>query len=305
MRRPPLVSYLTFNRLGNTAITLPSLLRTYDDFELYLIDNGSRDDTWQFLQDTRDPRIKHLKKFEDNVGGAHGLNYALSFRKPDQDWVNFEYDVRIHDKNFITNFQKTYAAFPEFGGLSATLYPDQLKLIKGMIKGAPHRLIERNDIKVYVDSIMGFCSYIPYETMNELGYYDEVNCLLDIELNQRIIKCLKKRTGYAMDIHGSATAAGGECSTCIAYHEPCHSNRKCIHYYSRIITKVTEVVNAEVVEELTRKRLNGELAIYCNSIYSGTPMEPEDEKASLHIIELFKKFSDEFLATVVVPEEIE
>jgi len=301
MRRPPLISYLTFNRLGNTAITLPSLLRTYDDFELYLIDNGSRDDTWQFLQDTRDPRIKHKKRFEDNVGGAHGLNYALSFRKQDQDWINFEYDVRLHDKNFVQHFQAYYQAFPEFGGFSAVLYPEQLQLVESLIIKEPPRQLIKEDKRVYVDSIMGFCSYIPYEVMNQLGFYDEVNCLLDIELNQRIINCLHKRTGYALSIHCSQTAPGGECSTCIAYHEPCHSNRKCLKYYGRIITKVTETVGTHNIEALTKKRSHGKLPIKCGSIFStDVPMSEEDIEASKRIMALFKQYTDEFLQTVVI-----
>lgn len=300
MRRPPLVSYLTFNRLGNTAITLPSLLRTYDEFELYLIDNGSRDDTWQFLNDTRDPRIKHLKRFEDNVGGAHGLNYALSFRQPDQDWINFEYDVRIHDKHFVTHFLDYYRDFPEFGGFSATLYPEQLNLINTLIAKEPNRHLVRNNKNVYTDSIMGFCSYIPFETMNLIGYYDEINCLLDIELNERIRKCLNKQTGYAMEIHCSPTAAGGECSTCIAFHEPCHSNRKCLKYYGRIITKINEVIGTHNADALTKKRLAGKLPILCNSIFSNIPMSETDKQASMKIMALFKQFTDEFLKTVVI-----
>jgi hypothetical protein len=299
MRRPPLISYLTYNRLGNTAITLPSLLRTFDDFELYLIDNGSKDDTWQFLNDTKDPRIKHRKRFDDNIGCAHALNYGLSFRKEDQDWINYEYDFRIHDKNFVTHFWDVYEDFPEFGGFSATSFPEQTKMISTSIMNYPDKLIIRNGHRVYLDTIMGFCSFFPYETMNLIGYYDESLCALDIELNQRLNKCLGKKTGYVLDIHCSQALAGGYCPTCIAFHEPCignstdDQNSVCMKFYSRVITKVYETVKQDV-QGIIEKRISGELPIKCNSMYSSTPMSEKEKQESLQIIELYNKLSNEF-----------
>ena len=301
MRRPPLISYLTYNRLGNTAITLPSLLRTFDDFELYLIDNGSKDDTWQFLNDTKDPRIKHRKRFDDNVGCAHGTNYSLSFREEDQDFINYEYDFRIHDKNFVTHFRDIYDSFPEFGALSGTSFPEQVIAIQNAINIEPNKLIIRNGHNVYLDTVMGFCLFIPYETMNLLGYYDETVSGLDVEMNQRISTCLHKKTGYAMDIHCSQALAGGYCCTCLAFHEPCKGNTisesSCMKYYHRVVTQVYDLARPKV-QDIIHKRVTGELPIKCNSIFSNIPMSESEKELSMQTMNLYKQFTQEYLQTL-------
>lgn len=305
MRKPPLVTFLTYERLGNTAISLPSLLRTESDFELYLMDNNSKDDTWEFLNDTRDPRIKHRKKFDQNMGVGHALNYALSHRNEDQDFINFEYDFRIHNKDFVKDFRDTYKEFPELKAFSATTFPSQLQLIDKKIAENKERFEERNGKRIYYDTIMGFCSYFPYETMNQIMYYDEVNCLLDMELQARLEVLANTgkygntgtvigfATGYAMDIRASHTVDGGNCDTCLAYHTYCEQGeRKCLKHYKRIISEITNTIGFHELHRITRERMNGEMGFKCNSIFSGESMSEEEKIGSLHVLELFKKFTD-------------
>jgi glycosyltransferase involved in cell wall biosynthesis len=303
MKRPPIISFLTYNRLGNTAISLPSLLRTHDDFELYIIDNASRDDTWEFLNDTKDPRIKHRKKFDDNIGVVHGLNYVLSHRKNDQDFINFEYDYRIHDKNFVKNFRETANTFPEMAAISATIYPAKYEEMKKIIekKESPSYL-KRNDIEVYLDYILGFCLYIPYETMNELGYYNEVDCFGDVELNLRF-RGMKKVMGYALDIHVSHSTHGGHCDTCIAYHNPCYGydiyrNPKCLKYYDTTISKVMDTINMYPRYAVIRQKADNEKIfpkIKCNSIFSNEYMDENEKQDSQHVMDLFKRLTNEYI----------
>jgi len=293
MKRPPLITFLTYNRLGETAVSLPSLLRTESDFELYIMDNNSKDDTWDFLNDTRDPRIKHRKQFDQNMGVAHPLNYALSHRAEDQDFINFEYDFRIHNKNFVQDFWDYYKEFPNISAFSATNFPSQLQLIDNAILKAPQQFENRNGKRVFYDTIMGFCSFFPHETWNRLMYYDEVNCLLDMEVQARI-ESMRMETAYAMDIRTSHIVQGGNCDTCLAYHNHCEQGeRKCMAHYSRIISRITNEIGFHELHRQTRERLEGRMDCIVNSIYSGDPIPESDVSGSLHVLELFKKFTEE------------
>jgi hypothetical protein len=300
MRRPPIVSFLTFNKLGNTVLSLTSLLRTLDDFELYLIDNDSKDGTWEFLQDTKDPRIVHKKRFDGNIGVGHALNYVLFNRKEDQDWINIEYDFRILNKNFIQYFQEAYKSYPEMGGFSATSYPIQYNNIKEAISRDITKIKTNNNINVYLDTIMGFCSFFPYEVMNLLGYYDEVNYFLDIDFNHRINACLNKKTGYLIDLRcAKINDIDLNCVNCLANLNYCQGNHICLKYYNRIVGKVIEKLGGigafPVVGE---KRIKGLLPIKCNSIFSNIPMSDIDKQESLKIMNLYKQFYKDFLETL-------
>jgi glycosyltransferase involved in cell wall biosynthesis len=298
-KRPPLISFLTYNRLGNTAISLPSLLRTHDDFELYIVDNASRDQTWEFLNDTRDPRIKHRKRFDENIGVVHGLNYILSHRKKDQDWINFEYDYRIHDVNFVKNFRKTAKRFPEMAAVSATIYPDKYKQIEKIIEKETPSYLERGGVRVYLDYLLGFCIYIPHEIMNKLMYYNEIDCFGDVELNLRF-RGMGKVMGYALDIHVSHSTHGGDCDTCIAYHSPCpgydmYRKPECLKYYDTTIAKAMDAINMYPRYAITRAMADDRgifPEITCDSIFSETMDEDRKRKSQL-VMDLFKKITKE------------
>jgi glycosyltransferase involved in cell wall biosynthesis len=292
MRRPPLISFLTYNRLGNTVVSLYSLLRSHDDFELYIVDNGSKDATWEYLNDTKDPRIKHVRGFDTQIGCAHALNYMLTFRKDDQDWINFENDYNIHDKNFVNSFHEYYKEFPEIGAFSASVFPRQCQTIDELIKNDPERYIVRNEKRVYLDTVMGFCTYIPYETMNLIGYYDEVQCLLDIELQSRF-KLLKRQTCYAMDIHVSHILKGGCCDTCVAHHSYCKGGNTCMEYYARIIPMVTQEIGLQGLSDINKLRIEENYPIKCNTIFSGH-INPDEKKKSQDVIDLFKKLTRKY-----------
>ena len=57
-----LVSFICWNRAGLNARNLNALLKSTDDFELYIIDSNSSDDTWEFIKTLNDKRIKEIKK---------------------------------------------------------------------------------------------------------------------------------------------------------------------------------------------------------------------------------------------------
>jgi glycosyltransferase involved in cell wall biosynthesis len=299
MRRPPLVTMVTFNRLGNTIPSLNSLLSCEEDFDLYIIDNGSRDKTWEYLQTINDPRIKEKKRFDGNIGGAAAGNYGLSHRLPDQDWLNFEYDTVIHSKKFISDFREAYRLVPEAGAFSATILVDGVSFLEGLRKELPaHRFFFREG-KEFLDSpTMGYCWYIPYETMNELGYLDEVSYGQDADFNFRIRSGLKRMTSYATWITCIMAPFGGVCETCPVNGNLCPGNKMCTKYYSRITTKFTEIRDIYKIDNLIQQRLLGGMSFKCSSVFGKEPMPENEKKMSLDNIDLYKKLYNDFLETL-------
>jgi len=103
--------------MGMNVKNLNLLLKTTDDFELHIIDNNSADDSWEFIQQLDDPRIKEKKRFDFNYGGAYAFNYVLSQRKSGQAFTNVEADVSIHTPNWVSNCTRIIDTYPEVGAV--------------------------------------------------------------------------------------------------------------------------------------------------------------------------------------------
>src|SRR3990167_10971452 len=58
------------------------LKQTYRNFEFIIVDDGSRDKSWEYLKSLKDTRIKLLKNGR-NLGLAASLNKALKKAKGD------------------------------------------------------------------------------------------------------------------------------------------------------------------------------------------------------------------------------
>ena len=74
---------VTHNRLEYTKKTLARLLEDpTEEFDLYLWDNASSDETADFLKDgVKDPRIVDVVLSKKNMGQAGAMNYAWSKTK--------------------------------------------------------------------------------------------------------------------------------------------------------------------------------------------------------------------------------
>lgn len=64
----PVVCFISYDRLGVTANNLDTLLKTEDDFELYIVDNFSKERNWDFIMSLNDDRIKEKIRFSKNYG---------------------------------------------------------------------------------------------------------------------------------------------------------------------------------------------------------------------------------------------
>lgn len=190
---PPMVSFITWNRLGLTERNIRALLQTTDDFELYLADSNSHDDTWAYLQALKDPRIKSLTRFDANRGPVYATNYHLSKRKDGQYFITVDSDVNIHTADWISKFLETFRAFPEVGLLGAVsgeyLCRNRLLLVKKEINGACY-------LQLCKGFVEGCCQCLRPELLEKIGYWNEECCTGDMEICRRICDHTSYKAGF-------------------------------------------------------------------------------------------------------------
>lgn len=81
MDKNPLVSIIipTFNRYSLLCETLDSVLnQTYTNLEAIVVDDHSTDETWDYLSNHPDPRIKPLRRQGSKGGGSVARNQGLT-----------------------------------------------------------------------------------------------------------------------------------------------------------------------------------------------------------------------------------
>jgi|GEM_PF-643295 len=78
------LAFVTYNRLHYTRLALASILADKtEQFSLYIWDNGSSDETPEFLKSISDPRIKDVVLSKHNVGQIEAVNSIWSRSKDD------------------------------------------------------------------------------------------------------------------------------------------------------------------------------------------------------------------------------
>lgn len=201
---PPLISYVTFNRLGLTIKNLSSILNSTDDFEMHIIDNNSTDNTWKYIESLKDERIKSRTHIAVNLGQIYSLNLNLSKRKPDQYFITVDNDVYIETKDFISCFMKVFEAFPQLGLLGVQRgqpYEDKLPPTIKRVKGSVSYLqLENTYTNTEQSYIPGCCMCLRPELIKETGYWCEENYFGDIELSNRINNYTSFTEGFATNI---------------------------------------------------------------------------------------------------------
>nr|WP_290224469.1 glycosyltransferase family A protein [Trichocoleus desertorum] len=84
----PTISIITplYNKAPYIAATIHSVLaQTYSNWELWIVDNGSIDSSWEIAQQLPDPRIHLLRAPKQGPGAAR--NYGLSYAQGE--WIQF------------------------------------------------------------------------------------------------------------------------------------------------------------------------------------------------------------------------
>ncbi|PKM94206.1 MAG: glycosyl transferase [Firmicutes bacterium HGW-Firmicutes-1] len=261
---PPMVSFVTWNRAGLNARNLTALLKTTDDFELYIIDNGSKDDTWEFIQSLEDDRIKLRERFEVNRGLVYAMNYILRKRKKEQFYITLDSDVSVLTEDFVRKYMNVMDAFPEVGLLGAvrdTFFEE---------KNIKSQLIAQNDEGFYpFHIIVGCCICIRPEVFEYLGYWNEETCGADIDICARINKMTPYKTGFIPTIFIDQTQRIS-CDDCLL-KEKCtliKMDENCFDQYDRLykhreFAKIIQVKEAAYLQELNAKRRTA----FCASIH--------------------------------------
>lgn len=181
--RPPIVSFITFNRAVLVAKNLEALLKTEEDFELYIVDNHSTDDTWKYIESIKDERIKCKQRFDKNRGCIYGVNFVLSHRKKDQYFIHSDSDVEVKSKRWFSDFMKAFDLFPNLGMVGAANDSICAKLALENV------LSLKRGFGIYeLPAITGCFICIRPEIFDLLGYYSEETCGADLEIAERIRK---------------------------------------------------------------------------------------------------------------------
>lgn len=201
---PPLINYVTFNRMGLTMRNMKALLRTKDDFELHIVDSNSKDNTWDYVQTLSDSRIKAKVRLEKNAGPIYAVNLTLSKRKPDQYFISLDSDVYIYTSDWISRFMRVFDNFPEVGLLGvprATPYPDYLpEVIKREKDGVSYLQLKNGEVGVPMDFVPGHCQCLRPELIDMIGYWSEECHFGDGELSIRVNQYTPYRAGFTTDI---------------------------------------------------------------------------------------------------------
>lgn len=268
---PPLISYVTFNRLGVTVRSLTSLFNTTDDFELHIIDNNSYDGTWAYIQSLKDARIKSRARIEINSGQIYSLNLNLAKRRPEQYFITLDNDVCIETKDWITRFMQVFNAFPEVGLLGVQKYNPALGLLPSVIpkmrNGVFYLELINNPKDPEQNYIPGCCMCLRPELLDIIGYWCEENCFGDIEVSYRVNNHTDFKTGLVTDINIKMPQKI-ECSDC-SYKQQCIMDRNsetCFTEYQRLYRNdVFRKTFKWKFDETLKDMKSGSRSVYCAS----------------------------------------
>jgi len=187
---------LNLNGLDDTVECLQSLKKiTYPNYQVIVVDNGSKGNDAQVLQEKFGDYI-HLIKNDRNYGFAEGANigmrYALNNSAPD--YVLLLNNDTVVDPEFLTEMVKVAESDAAIGIAGAKLYyydnPNRLQSLwgridfwRGLTIQTPKIVAEKiksieldegqyNQIRE-VDIVSGCCSLIKKRTLDDIGLLDK------------------------------------------------------------------------------------------------------------------------------------
>ncbi len=272
---PPLLSYVTFNRLGLTVKNLTAILESSDDFEMHIIDNNSTDGTWKYLQSLNDSRIVTKARINVNFGQIYALNLNLVKRRPEQYFITVDNDVFIETKDWISRFMKVFDTFPEVGLLGVQRgqpYPEELPPVIPKVKDNVFYLeLDNTTQNIEQNYVPGCCMCLSPNLIKEIGYWCEENYYGEIELCNRVNNFTSFKSGLVPNISIKMPQTL-ECSTC-QYNAQCTLNKStetCFTNYNKLY-KNNEFKNdfKWKFEETIVDMKSGARPVYCASANDG------------------------------------
>ena len=164
------MTMLTYNRLEDTKITLPNVIKTASNkvaWALTVIDNGSSDGTQEYLKEQFELKmIDTLVLLKENIGVAKGQNvgWCLHDKNGAEIVGKIDNDVFFHKNNWLDAILNVLDNSPEIGALGYNCEH----------KNTYH--IVNNGKVLYRfkgGNIGGACFFVPKHVHETLGYWTE------------------------------------------------------------------------------------------------------------------------------------
>jgi GT2 family glycosyltransferase len=143
----------TLGRILDEAI-MSALSQDYPNVEVIIADNGSQDDTYEYIKSKYGAHVKVIR-FDKNYGFCLGNNLASKFVDPEAKYILFQNPDAILSQNYIKVLVEVMEQNPTVGA------------IQGL------------EVKSSGEKLIGFF-------MNSAGYYHEVLLEKDLKLRQCI-----------------------------------------------------------------------------------------------------------------------
>ncbi|SHK81801.1 glycosyltransferase [Desulforamulus aeronauticus] len=162
----PKVSVLlpVYNHANFVGPCLMSLLnQTYQDFEIVIINDGSKDPLSQIISEFRDKRIRYIHR-EENKGLPKTLNEAL--RLSQGKYITWTSADNLHYENYLERLVEVLEREAECG----SIYSDYLQIDQNTT------IIKKVSKGIY--TLNGETNYGPsflyrFEAINRVGFFDE------------------------------------------------------------------------------------------------------------------------------------
>jgi len=216
------VIVLNYNGKGFLNSCLSSLAsQTYSDFEVIVVDNGSRDGSPEYIEENY-PWVR-LAKNDENLGFAGGTNVGIRAAKGEF-IITLNNDSRA-DSRFIEELIKPMAD-PEVGVCAAKmLFPDGRINSAGICISRSGAAWDRGMFEPdrgqyeFVEEVFGACAGAALyrrEMMDEIGLFDEDFFLyledVDLAFRARLAgwKCLYVPGARVIHHHGGTAGVGSD-----------------------------------------------------------------------------------------------
>jgi GT2 family glycosyltransferase len=180
--RPVTVVVLTWNGLDYTKRCLDSLRAntTYPGYRLIVADNGSTDDTIEYLK-AQD--ITFLSN-ESNLGFAKGNNRAIAASDPNSDLVLLNNDTEIHQRDWIERLRATAYKSPDIGVVGCRLTRPEgtlqhagtyipIETFWGQQWASGEKDVNQYNSDRDVEGVVFACVYLKRQALTEIGLLDE------------------------------------------------------------------------------------------------------------------------------------
>ena len=180
----------TYNRAHIIEKAIQSVLnQTYQDFEIIIIDDGSKDDTEKIIRgfQEKDKRIKYIR-FEENKGAAAARNAGIkmskgeyiTFQDSDDEWVIDKLEKQMKIIETSSENIVVYCGFWRIDGDEKTYIPD---INISNREGNIHKELLKGNF-VDTPSIL-----LPKKNLEKIGMFDEnLLRLQDWDLSIRLSK---------------------------------------------------------------------------------------------------------------------